>query len=89
MSYPLHEYSKYMKPGFNHYNRVYPSKIDIVDRIKNFRCDGGIMLEPRLQEYLKKKLHYKKYNVKPCVKLENEFQITSRDKKALRAFLKR
>ncbi len=86
--YPKHEYSKYIDTDFSFSNRVYPSKIDIVDKLKNMRCDGGMMLEPRLQEYLKKKAFYKKNNIKPCIKPEEEYQITSRDKRALRAFLK-
>ena len=88
MNYPDHKYSNHIDQNFSFSNRVYPSNEDMVDKLKNMRCDGGIMLEPRLQEYLKKKKYYKENNIMPCVKLENEFQITSRDKKALRAFLR-
>jgi len=72
----------------NFSNRIYPSKEELVDKLKNMRCDGGIMLEPRLQEYLKKKKYYKQNNIEPCISLEREFQISHRDKRALRAFLR-
>lgn len=88
MEFPNHEYSKYMDPQFNYNNVVYPTKEEVVDKLKNMRCDGNIMLEPRLQEYLKKKKYYKEMNVKPCVSPEKEYQITNRDKKMLKEFLK-
>jgi hypothetical protein len=86
--YPEHKYSKYIDPGMSFSNIVsYPSKSELVDALKNARCDGGIMLEPRLQEYLKKKKYYKENNITPCVSLESEFMITNVDVKVLRAFL--
>ena len=88
MNYPKHKYSGHVDQEFSFSNRVYPSKVDLVNNLKNMRCDGGLMLEPRLQEYLKKKKYYRDTNIEPCIKPESEFQITSRDKKALRAFLK-
>ena len=66
----------------------YPSKLEIVDKLKYMTCDGNIMLEPRLQEYLKKKIYYKENNITPCISLEHEFQITPIDKNILRDFLK-
>jgi len=87
--YPQHKYSEYIDSDFSFNNQVnYPSKVDLVDRMKNMRCDGSMMLEPRLQEYLKKKKYYKHNNIQPCVSLEKEYQITSRDRKILRNFLK-
>lgn len=87
-SYPNHEYSKYIDPQMSFSNQVsYPSKSELVDALKNVRCSGGIMLEPRLQEYLKKKKYYKENNIKPCFSLESEFQITNVDRRVLRAFL--
>ena len=65
----------------------YPSKLEIVDKLKYMTCDGNIMLEPRLQEYLKKKIYYKENNIEPCIPLEHEFQITNIDKNILRDFL--
>jgi hypothetical protein len=50
-------------------------------------CQGGIMLEPRLQEYLKKRKINKKYNINPSIPLEDEYMITSDDLKRLRSFL--
>ena len=64
------------------------SKIELVDRLKNSVCNGDVMLEPRLQEYLKKRQFYKQNNIIPCVKLEQEFQITSVDRKILRDFIR-
>ncbi len=88
MSYPRHEFSHFIDPETSFSNKVkYPSKATLVDGLKNMRCDGGIMLEPRLQEYIKKKKFYRDNNIKPCVSLESEFQIVDRDKKLLRAFL--
>lgn len=53
----------------------------------NYTIEGtGIILEPRLQEYLKKKETYKKYQIKPTVPLNTEFGITSEDKKKLKMF---
>lgn len=76
--------------NYNNYdsNINYPRKIDVVDALKNVGCDGGIMLEPRIQEYLKKKKFYKENGIDPCVSLEKEFQITHRDKKIIKAFLR-
>jgi len=85
---PNHEYSKYIDQQFSFDNKIqYPNKFDLVDSTKNLRCDGSIMLEPRLQEYLKKKKYYKLHNIKPCISLEKEFQITRRDKRLLRVFI--
>lgn len=87
MSYPQHKYSNYIDQEFSFSNRVYPSKVDIVDMVKHMRCDGSIMLEPRLQEYIKKKQHYKKNGIELCYPLEKEFQITKKDKKMIKRFL--
>lgn len=54
---------------------------------QDYVLKNGIMLEPRLQEYLKKKQFYKKNNINPNVRLEDEFKITSHDKKILKAFI--
>jgi hypothetical protein len=65
-----------------------PSKAEWVNMLRNSRTDGTMMMEPRLQEYLKKKKMYKLNNIAPCINLEQEFQITSRDRKSIRSFLK-
>jgi hypothetical protein len=88
MNYPYHKHSKFIDPQFSFSNKVYPSKVDMVDRLKNMRCDGNIMLEPRLQEYLKKKKFYKENNISSCIKPEDEFQISHKDKMMLREFFK-
>jgi len=55
---------------------------------KMFQCNNGIYLEPRLQEYIKKKTYYKKNKIKPSIPLEQEFSISKEDIKRLKAFVK-
>lgn len=52
----------------------------------NFECKNGIYLEPRLQEYIKKKIYYKKNRISPVVPLEQEFNISQEDIRRLKAF---
>jgi hypothetical protein len=62
--------------------------VDIDDILQDMRCDGDIMLEPRLQEYLKKRKFYKDHpEIEPCISPEQEYQISDRDRKILREFL--
>ena len=77
----------YQQFNENFTNIVYPSKVEMVDKLQNMSCSGDIMLEPRLQEYLKKKKYYKDNSIEPCISLEKEFLITSFDIKLLRTFL--
>lgn len=42
-------------------------------------CNEEIMFEPRLQEYMNKKIYYKKNNITPCIPLEVEYAITGND----------
>lgn len=92
--HPQHKYSKYIDTDFSYSNNVKSvdsiahTKVSITDALKNMQCDGGIMLEPRLQEYLKKKKYYKDNNIEPCISLEKEFLITVRDKKFLKDFIR-
>lgn len=81
-------FSKFIDPKFNFDNKVPQSKVALVDEMMNLSCNGNIMLEPRLQEYLRKKRFSKLNNITPCVTLEQEFLITKYDKKMLKAFLK-
>lgn len=53
-----------------------------------YECTNGILLEPRLQEYLKKKTYFKKNNIQTNVNHEQEFNITEQDVKRLKAYLK-
>ncbi len=55
--------------------------------LQNVTCKGNIMLEPRLQEYIKKRKYYKSNNIEPTVPLEKEFSISNTDKKLLKSFL--
>lgn len=52
----------------------------------NFQCNDNINLEPRLQEYIKKKREYKKNNINPGFPLEKEFNITTDDINRIQAF---
>ena len=89
MNFPKHEYSKYIDGNLSFDNKVnYSSnKAGMVDRLYNLNCDGDIMLEPRLVEYLRKKKYYKKHNIKPSVKPEQEFLITKPDLLKIKQFL--
>ena len=49
---------------------------------------SNITLEPRLQEYIRKKKHYNNFNINPSISLEQEFNITHDDKKRIKIFLK-
>lgn len=51
-----------------------------------FDCNG-IWLEPRLQEYIKKKSYYKKNNIIPGVSAEQEYNITKEDIKRMKALM--
>lgn len=53
----------------------------------DIKCSGNMMLEPRLQEYIKKRKFNKENNIQSIVPLEKEFSITNNDKKLLRSFL--
>lgn len=66
---------------------MHHSKLELIDKEKNMLLSGDVMLEPRLQEYLKKKTFYRKNNIEPCISPELEYQITPFDKKILKSFL--
>lgn len=82
------KYSKYFNSDFNFNNIVPSQKWEMVNKLQNMNCSGDIMLEPRLQEYLKKKKFYKENTIDPCISPEQEFQITSFDKRILKSFLR-
>lgn len=86
-TYPLHYNTNYIDTQFSFSNEVFPSKSD-VSKNRNMICNNNIMLEPRLQEYLKKKKYYKQNYIIPCVSLEKEFHITNKDKKMIKDFLR-
>jgi len=49
--------------------------------------DGKMSLEPRLQEYLRKKIFYKRGGMQPQVKLSQSYQITPQDRIIMKQFL--
>jgi len=64
------------------------SKINLANKLNDMNLNGNFMLEPRLQEYLKKKLFYRENKtIQPCISPELEYQITQTDIKILREFL--
>lgn len=86
-------YKKYFNDEFNFNNKVNSNekklnKVDQIRKLQNFDCSGGIMLEPRLQEYLKRKEFFRKNNIRPDIPLEKEFQITKDDIKNIRKMMK-
>lgn len=52
-----------------------------------FDCNG-IYLEPRLQEYIKKKKYYKENRIETEIPLEKEFNITKEDLRKIKALLR-
>jgi hypothetical protein len=56
-----------------------------LDDVANLTC-GSVMLEPRLQEYLKKKQLYKKNNITSCTSLEQQYMIIPEDISRIKAF---
>ncbi len=58
-----------------------------MEDFKNINLDNNLTFEPRLQEYLKKLIYYRKNNIQPSSDLEREFNITKEDKIKIKAFL--
>ena len=56
-------------------------------RLNNIHSSKYLSLEPRLQEYMKKRQYFKDNNIIPTIPLEKEFSITSVDKKILQQYL--
>lgn len=54
----------------------------------NFMNNDTITLEPRLQNYVEKKIYYKKHNINPSVPLEKTYQISKADRAMLKSFYK-
>lgn len=75
-------------PNFNFTNIVPQSNQRSNDRLSDMACNNNIMLEPRLQEYMKKKRYYKDNQIEPCITPEKEFQITPMDIRIMKQFLK-
>jgi hypothetical protein len=84
-------FKNYFNDNFNFNNKINSQKQDkrdLVYKLQNFQCDGDIMLEPRLQEYLNRKKFYNENNIKSDISLETEFQITNDDIKLIRSYMK-
>jgi hypothetical protein len=59
-----------------------------MEDFKDIELKNNLTLEPRLQEYLKKKSFYKKNNIDPSFDLEREFNITKDDRMRMKGFLR-
>lgn len=44
-------------------------------------------IDPRLHQYIKKKIYYKKHNINVAVPLEQEYRITDDDKKVIQSYI--
>lgn len=82
MDFPQDEYSHLIDQQFSFSNRV-----DFSNNNNFPKCKGNIMLEPRLQEYMKKANYYKSNNIKPVVAPEKEFQITKYDLEIINSYV--
>lgn len=90
--YPNHKFSQFIDTGSSSSNQVNfsrsVSKSSMVDMLYNQRSDGGMLLEPRLQEYVRRIKFNKDNGVTDCITPEKEFQITPTDLRTLRSFFK-
>ena len=80
-NYPKHEFTKYIDMKSINSNKY-------INENNNKNNNDKMMLEPRIQEYIKKKKYYKTQNIKPIVDLEKEFQISKIDKKIIREYIR-
>lgn len=82
----------FFNDNFNFDNRISQpenkTRVEMARELENFECEGGLMLEPRLQEYLNKKNYYRENNINPDVSLEMEFQITKEDIRKIRRLMR-
>lgn len=51
-----------------------------------FYCEGNVMFEPRLLQYMTKISEYKKLGTKPPIYLKTQYGITDEDVKKINAF---
>jgi len=54
----------------------------------NAMCNDGIMLEPRLMEYLNRKKTYRDNDIDSCVSLEKTYSISKDDKRRISQYMK-
>lgn len=92
MTYPQHNFSKYIDTEFSFSNDISKQKmgknIFNEDRFADLSCNDNILLEPRIQEYIRKKKYYKQNGIEPSINIEQEYNISNYDKKQIRNFLK-
>lgn len=88
MDYPNTPWSKYIDRDFSYSNIVQPQKSnDSFESIMIQALDcNQLSLEPRLQEYIRKRKFYAENNIQVEVPIEKEFQITNNDLKIIKAF---
>lgn len=61
---------------------------DNADGIYDSKCKNGIVVEPRLIEYMQKKKFYKENKINTIIPLEETYQITKTDLKKIQRFQK-
>ena len=52
-------------------------------KLSKVSCNDSLTFEPRLQEYLRKKIWYQENNITPCISLEREFQINKHPERGI------
>jgi len=89
MDYPHHEFSQYIDNEFNDSNIEIIDNIDtmMLNKLKNISFNNDIMLEPRITEYINRKIYYKENNIKPGITPEQEYMITVKDLKLINKLL--
>jgi len=58
-----------------------------LNRLEELSFNTDIMIEPRLTEYIKRKVYNKDNNIVPCVEPEQEFMITEQDLRNITKYL--
>ena len=54
--------------------------------INNFKNENCMQLEPRLIEYINKKIYYKKHNINTDMPIETQYMITKEDLKLIKDY---
>lgn len=81
------EFSKWIDQDFSFGGQIkFDNKNKEVKKKVDIYLDGNMSLEPRLQEYIKKKINYRKAGFKPLVPLEKTYQITETDLNAIKQY---
>lgn len=83
----MNKWSTYIDKDFNFSNKVNTSTKGFDEKIGMFRSNN-LSLDPRLQEYIKKKKYYSENNIEVDVPLEKEYGITQSDTIIIKNFMR-